>query len=696
MRIRTVLLVSILVVAPGCGDNGTEPQAETPPVPPITAAGGTVTSADGKVTLTIPAGALAAATTITITPATLTHPRLIPSTAYTFAPDGLQFAMPARLTIRYDSIPAALADRAAFAWLHRRTGDDWVPMEGVPVDTVNRIIAGDINGFSQYGGAISPLAADVLQVGLQLSAMLTDAIATNAIALATSVTALLQKKNDPSFQAFVDPFLQAAFATSCTAYTTALGIARDAPLTDYGQFTSLMAPALHWAGVMQALGQVASCPASVNLLAAMLDRKFQQFTDFYVTRLVPAAIGSSFDDLLAEVQFVFALRKDLRDLGMDAIESRIETNAQRPLLNAMRAAAYDACRDDGRHEYLGGLIGVAAGADFTPEQIWEDLQYCATRIDWQVASTDGTLNDNGSLGGAIAPGTWVDRGSAQGVGTGTITLGGSMRAFRCPGGSLESDELVITLDGTEVHRQAATGGDLFSSPLQLDAATILSAAGVDPTKSATVPLVLSRQSPGCGAYVPTVDPIPLVTLQLGYPPPFGYFTDFTDFANGAGGEWSNSQTTTAPSGEEHLGMFSSASTTLTLGNVPTHTEAIVEFDFYAIRTLDGSDTQFGPDIIEFSIDGKLIKKTTFSNVYSPALPQAYPGDYPAARNAAGTGAVSLGSLGYEQTAGQYTDAVYHIKFTEPHTAGTIRFTVAGSNMDQWEGWGLDNVRVTVR
>ncbi len=692
MRIRTVLLVSILLGAPGCGDSATEPESAEPPVAPITDAGGTVTSADGKVTLTVPAGALTAPTAITITPAALTHPRLVPGTAYTFEPDGLTFAVPARLTIRYDSIPAALADEAAFVWLHRRSGDDWVPMEGVPVDTLNRIIAGDINGFSQYGGATSTLAADVLQVGLQLSAMLTNAIASNAIALANSVAALLQKRNDPTFKAFAEPILEAAYATSCSAYTTALGIARDAPITDYGQFTSLLAPAYYWAGVMQELGQDVSCAGSVSLLAAMQDRKFQQFTDFYVTRLIPAAIGSNFDDLLAEVNFVFALRKDAHDLGLDAIDSRLEADAQRPLLNAMRAAAYDACRGDGRHEYLGALIGAAAGADFTPEEIWDDLQFCATRIDWRVAAAGGAQSDNGSLGG-IGPGLSTRQMSTTGFAAGSVTLSGDTRAFQCPGGSLESDELVITLDGTEVKRLTASGGSFFPSPVRLDAAAMLSAAGIDPQKNAMVPLVVSRESAGCGLYTRTTDPYPLATLELGYPPPFGYFTDFS---SGAGPEWSNPQSTTAPSGEEHLGMFSSASTTLTLGNVPVHTEVIVEFDFYAIRSLDGSDSQFGPDIIEFSIDGALIKRTTFSNVYNPALSQAYPGDYPAAQNAAGTGAVSLGSLGYEQTAGQYTDAVYHIVFTETHTAGTIVFKVAGGGMDQWEGWGLDNVRVTVR
>jgi hypothetical protein len=690
----------MLLAAAGCGDSGAEPNTPTtplppdPPAPPITAAGGTVTSDDGKVSLVIPAGALSAPTTITITPATVSHARLLPGTAYTFAPDGLQFAVPARLTIRYDSIPAALANDAAFVWLHRRNGSDWDPMEGEPVDTVNRVIAGQINGFSQYGGATSSLAADVLYVGLQLNAMLTQAVAQNAVNLTKSLSDLFMRQADPAFVPLVDPFLQAAYATACTAYSTALGIARDAPITDYGKFTELMAPSLYWASVIQELGPKVPCAASVDLLLTeMQDRKFQQFSDFYLARLSPASIGSNFDDLVAEVQFVLAFRTQLHALGLDAIDARIEAEAQKPLLNAMRASAYNACRDLGDHRYLGGLVGQAVAGDFTASEILDDLQQCGTRVDWQVRSTDGTQNATGTMGGATAPGAWVSEDSGQGVAAGTLTLSGMMRAFKCPAGTYEADELIITLQGTEVHRQAASGSDIFSAPLQLDVETILRAAGVDPYKNAVVPLVVSRASPGCNAYVQSAGPLPLVTLQLQFPAPFGYFANFS---NGVGAEWSNPTSTTAPGGEAHLGVINNGSTTLTLGNVPSHTEVVIEFDFYAIQSLDGNETAFGPDIIEFRIDGTPVKRTTFTNVFNPAFTQAFPDDYPSGRHPAGTGATARNSLGYPQNSGQFSDAVYHIRFTRPHTAGTIAFTVAGSNMDQWEGWGLDNVRVTVR
>jgi hypothetical protein len=61
--------------------------------------GGTVTSADGVVTLVVPAGAVAADVAISIVPAPATPPGAV-SGAYDLAPDGTSFLLPAQLTFR--------------------------------------------------------------------------------------------------------------------------------------------------------------------------------------------------------------------------------------------------------------------------------------------------------------------------------------------------------------------------------------------------------------------------------------------------------------------------------------------------------------------------------------------------------------------------------------------------------------------
>jgi len=71
------LAIALLFVVLGCGGDGVNaPEAVT-----IATEGGTITSADGKVTLVVPAGALAQPTAITITPAPASaDARLVPGT----------------------------------------------------------------------------------------------------------------------------------------------------------------------------------------------------------------------------------------------------------------------------------------------------------------------------------------------------------------------------------------------------------------------------------------------------------------------------------------------------------------------------------------------------------------------------------------------------------------------------------------
>ncbi len=63
-------------------------------------AGGVVRTADGNVSLSIPAGALSQPTTISLQPIENKAPLGIGS-AYEFSPDGLKFAKPAQLTVKY-------------------------------------------------------------------------------------------------------------------------------------------------------------------------------------------------------------------------------------------------------------------------------------------------------------------------------------------------------------------------------------------------------------------------------------------------------------------------------------------------------------------------------------------------------------------------------------------------------------------
>ncbi|MGB4592756.1 MAG: hypothetical protein WBI63_03135, partial [Coriobacteriia bacterium] len=125
---------------------------------PVGPDGRTLAAANGALALTVPAGALGTTTTITIeqkaAPASASSLLLAP--AYSCTPDGLTFAVPATLSLRY-RIPAihfqvaATLERALD--LATFTGTGWVSAASV-VDTATDMVSGDISHFSYWSGAV--------------------------------------------------------------------------------------------------------------------------------------------------------------------------------------------------------------------------------------------------------------------------------------------------------------------------------------------------------------------------------------------------------------------------------------------------------------------------------------------------------------------------------------------------------------
>jgi len=132
----------------------------------ISPGGGTVTAAAGNAIVQVPAGALASATAITVTPVTnpFPDPRLIPGTAYEFGPNGTAFAQPVTVRIKYSdaSLPGG-AVPGQFR-LHRLVGTTWTLVTGSSVDVASRTVTGQTSGFSTY--AILELPVPVATVAV--------------------------------------------------------------------------------------------------------------------------------------------------------------------------------------------------------------------------------------------------------------------------------------------------------------------------------------------------------------------------------------------------------------------------------------------------------------------------------------------------------------------------------------------------
>ncbi|MGA0557179.1 hypothetical protein ACO2Q8_11035 [Larkinella sp. VNQ87] len=165
MKSRLILLTgwALILALTGCKHN---PDATVDPIQggPVTDVGqpqgqasskaigpegGSLASADGKVQVTFPAGALSQATIITIQPVSNQAPNGL-GLAYRFLPDGLQFAKPAILTITYQNIVLSANDPNGLAVAFQGSDRRWWRAGGSSVDTVKRQITVPMPHFSDW------------------------------------------------------------------------------------------------------------------------------------------------------------------------------------------------------------------------------------------------------------------------------------------------------------------------------------------------------------------------------------------------------------------------------------------------------------------------------------------------------------------------------------------------------------------
>lgn len=119
--------------------------------------GGTLLTADGKVALKFPEGALAVETDITVT--TVQEPMIgvgAWAEAVDLGPDGSTFAQPVTLTLGFDArkLPAGVAPSAlaVVTW----TGTGWRVVEGSSVNETDNTVSAPISHFSIYSVYIMP------------------------------------------------------------------------------------------------------------------------------------------------------------------------------------------------------------------------------------------------------------------------------------------------------------------------------------------------------------------------------------------------------------------------------------------------------------------------------------------------------------------------------------------------------------
>jgi hypothetical protein len=118
----------------------------------IGAEGGKIASADGLISLTIPAGALSANTNISIQPISSTTPGGL-GQAYRFLPDGQKFAKPVTLTMTYDPDSLRSGQPDVLQVVYQDAEGVWKAVKGTQVNTTEHTIAAPITHFSDWSAA---------------------------------------------------------------------------------------------------------------------------------------------------------------------------------------------------------------------------------------------------------------------------------------------------------------------------------------------------------------------------------------------------------------------------------------------------------------------------------------------------------------------------------------------------------------
>lgn len=156
-KIRLLISFLFLAILNACGGGGSGLPAEPPTEAMIGPEGGSITSTDGLVTLAIPAGALAAPTSISMQ---RFYPEVGDAWFYEFLPSGLQFQVPAKMTVNVaglmpDSNAENLSDISLPLILTaNEAGDGLVTLDNLELtddaDARTFTLSGDVSHFSRY------------------------------------------------------------------------------------------------------------------------------------------------------------------------------------------------------------------------------------------------------------------------------------------------------------------------------------------------------------------------------------------------------------------------------------------------------------------------------------------------------------------------------------------------------------------
>lgn len=580
MRIQIAIPLLVLLAA-ACGGDSVAPDA-TPPAPgsaSVGPQGGAVTAELGggaRVSITVPAGALASPVSITITPGTAAPGE---RARFSVAPADMTFDRPAVLEL---TLPDGSGPRATEAFALLTPAAVPLPTE---LDAGSRVLRARLSGFVlgarqppavNFRSSSDPgeptAAARVAEGGAELVVVQADLAgrlqaARDAIALMGSASTLDQQLLGADRAELA---MRAAFQLAspqgdatvrqvaiewgnvlCTAYGEAVLGFRTVASETIAQFKANAAPMFEWAARREAFVEAfapgsppaEACAAGVPDLAGALSQQGATtlaFIDAELSR-IDATTRAGAVELVGKAKDGIQIGTWFAQAGLTSLQNDAFATVGRNVAR-VRDPAFGLCRAEGdwsQFRQLFGFVQTIAGIPgISAADLGADVHFCGTPLQVRIEDADNAALVEAALAGGASPGAQVTALTRSvAAGARRLLLQGNARAIRCPvNGAFANEQLVITAGSTELARLSPSGGTYPSPLLTRTMAELRTAAGVPAEGAATVVLAIRRAGSGCPVqdqlfdYPPTLE---LARLTLELQPPLSVTT--TSLADGVVG-----------------------------------------------------------------------------------------------------------------------------------------------------------------
>lgn len=522
----------------------------------IGAAGGSldISSQGIQITLSIPAGALAAETTLTVTPVA---PAPGESVRLVLQPAGLVFNLPVTVTLLYPEgqQPGILAGLVQSLG----SGDTFILTER---NAAARTLTAQLVSF---GGTLQPLAQGQAQprgvVASASSSLIPRAFAQeealspdggtlsanenlNTAALVTHVRRLIAVATEPEFEVVLDlqltiasilqrrvtdpaqapevnAFLADAHDTACRLRTRAIEKARTTPLVQPGDFRLLVQQILYWDAIAKRLGG-SDCAGISALDAAheVIQRELTLLKVKFPAATTPAEITPPAND----VRDARVLKEQARTLqntdpsgqtlNLNPYIAALQDELISPALVEARKAAWKQARATASLAHYVPLVN-AFGANSVLQQ---DAQYIRTAITVTAKSSSGSILASAQMG-VFQPGDVP----VEPVRTATINarnvnleITGNIGILNVAGTAAEN--LKVTFNGIEVAKISSSGDILLANGQTLptlSSASLFAAAGLPADNTGTHTLRILRTDSAHALRLGITDEV-LATVTLNF------------------------------------------------------------------------------------------------------------------------------------------------------------------------------------